>query len=82
MSRGPLKDGVSAGYTLRQMVLNVGFEVLTRLLEEDREELCGPRKRKQTDRSAYRYGYDLCLAETKSGSPGAAGASAKRRRAR
>ncbi len=49
---------VSAGYTLRQMVLNVGFEVLTRLLEEDREELCGPRKKKQTDRSAYRYGYD------------------------
>jgi transposase-like protein len=49
---------VSAGYTLRQMVLNVGFEVLTRLLEEDREQLCGPRKKKQTDRSAYRYGYD------------------------
>ena len=49
---------VSAGYTLRQMVLNVGFEVLARLLEEDREELCGPPKKKQTDRSAYRYGYD------------------------
>ena len=49
---------VSAGYTLRQMVLNVGFEVLARLLEEDREQLCGPRRKKQEDRSAYRYGYD------------------------
>lgn len=49
---------IGAGYNLRQMVLNVGFEVLMRLLEEDREALCGPRKKKQMDRSAYRYGYD------------------------
>ncbi len=49
---------IGAGYNLRQMVLNVGFEVLMRLLEEDREALCGPRKKKQADRSAYRYGYD------------------------
>lgn len=49
---------VDAGYTLRRMVLNVGFEVLQRLLEQDREELCGPARKKQEGRSAYRYGYD------------------------
>lgn len=49
---------VDANYTLRRMVLNVGFEVLQRLLEEDREQLCGPRRKKQEERQAYRYGYD------------------------
>ena len=44
---------MNSGYTLRRMVLNVGFEVLQRLLEEDREQLCGPRMKKQAGRSAY-----------------------------
>jgi putative transposase len=49
---------MSAGLCLRRMVHAVGFEVLSRLLEADREELCGPARKKQVDREAYRYGYD------------------------
>ena len=40
------------------MVLAKGFEEVGRLLEVDREELCGPLRRWQPDRQAYRYGYD------------------------
>jgi len=29
-----------------------------KMLEEDRERLCGPARRWQTERRAYRYGYD------------------------
>jgi transposase-like protein len=35
-----------------------GFEGVMRMLEEDREALCGPERRWQADREAYRYGYD------------------------
>ncbi len=49
---------MDAGYTLRRMVLNVGFEVLQQLLEEDREQLCGPPRKKQEQRQAYRYGHE------------------------
>lgn len=47
-----LKDG------LRELVVSSGMQVLTALLEEDRERLCGPKRRWQLDRQAYRYGYD------------------------
>jgi transposase-like protein len=39
-------------------VLDSGFENLMKTLEEDRELLCGPRRRWQPGRQAYRYGYD------------------------
>ncbi|MCP4549392.1 MAG: hypothetical protein GY835_23300 [bacterium] len=49
----------SAGYTMRQLIMNVGFEVLQRMLKDDREERCGPARKWQGDkRVGYRYGYD------------------------
>jgi len=39
-----------------------GLESLSRLLEEDREALCGPRGKWQAARNAYRHGYEeSCL---------------------
>jgi transposase-like protein len=47
-----LKDG------LRELVVSAGMQVVEALLEDDREKLCGPKKKQQIDREAYRYGYD------------------------
>ncbi len=47
-----LKDG------LRDLVVGSGMQVLAALLEQDRENLCGPNKKKRIEREAYRYGYD------------------------
>lgn len=47
-----VKDG------LRELVVSSGMQVLEALLEDDRERLCGPKKKKQMEREAYRYGYD------------------------
>ena len=47
-----LKDG------LRELVVSSGMQVLEALLEDDRERLCGPNKKQQIGREAYRYGYD------------------------
>ena len=44
--------------SLLQMVLATGFEEVAARLEADREELCGPPRRWQPERQAYRYGYD------------------------
>ena len=43
---------------LRELVVRSGLQVLETLLENDREKLCGPNKKKQIEREAYRYGYD------------------------
>ena len=43
---------------LRSLVLEAGFGVFAELLEEDREELCGPRHSRSDERRAYRHGYD------------------------
>ena len=43
---------------LRELVLSSGLEVFSRMLEEDRTALCGPRNRPQPDRQAYRHGHD------------------------
>lgn len=47
-----LKDG------LRALVVSSGMQVLEALLEDDRERLCGPARKQQIEREAYRYGYD------------------------
>lgn len=47
-----LKDG------LRELVVSSGMQVLEALLEDDREKLCGPKRKQQLDREAYRYGHD------------------------
>lgn len=47
-----LKDG------LRELVVSSGMQVLEALLEEDRQKLCGPTRKQQIEREAYRYGYD------------------------
>lgn len=47
-----LKDG------LRELIVSSGMQVLEALLEDDREKLCGPKKKQQIERKAYRYGYD------------------------
>lgn len=47
-----LKDG------LRELVVSSGMQVLEALLEDDREKLCGPKRKQQSEREAYRYGYD------------------------
>ena len=43
---------------LLEVVLVRGFEGVMQMLEEDRETLCGPLRRWQPDRQAYRHGYD------------------------
>lgn len=47
-----LKDG------LRELIVSSGMQVLECLLEDDRERLCGPARKQQIEREAYRYGYD------------------------
>lgn len=47
-----LKDG------LRELVVSSGMQVLGALLEDDRERLCGPKRKQQLEREAYRYGHD------------------------
>jgi transposase-like protein len=46
----------------RQDLLSVGLrsglEVLAAMLEDEREELCGPKGKVSAERAAYRYGYD------------------------
>ena len=43
---------------LRDLVIGTGLQVLEAMLEEDRKELCGPARKKQADRQAYRHGFD------------------------
>ena len=43
---------------LRELVMSSGLAVFTRMLEEDRTDLCGPRHRPSPDRDAYRHGHD------------------------
>lgn len=49
---------LSGRASLLEMVLSSGFERVMEMLEEDRERLCGPARRWQPERQAYRYGYD------------------------
>jgi transposase-like protein len=46
----------------RQDLLSVGLrsglEVLAAMLEDERQELCGPKGKVSAERAAYRYGYD------------------------
>ena len=43
---------------LLQLVITVGLQAFQRMLEQDREELCGARYRQQPDRQATRYGFN------------------------
>lgn len=43
---------------LLEVVLAKGFEGVMQILEEDREALCGPARRWQVGREAYRHGFD------------------------
>jgi putative transposase len=47
---------VQARTALREIVVGAGFQVLTAMLEEDRERLCGPRYQQAEGRRAYRHG--------------------------
>jgi hypothetical protein len=47
---------VQARTALRELMLGSGFQVLTAMLEEDREALCGPRHSQSEERRAYRHG--------------------------
>lgn len=47
---------VQARTALREIVVGAGFQVLTAMLEEDRERLCGPRHQQAEGRRAYRHG--------------------------
>jgi transposase-like protein len=49
---------VNVGHALHELVVEVGKQVLTAMLEQDREAMCGPRSQPQISRQAYRYGYD------------------------
>jgi putative transposase len=49
---------LDARTALRELVLSAGFEVFTKMLEEDRRALCGPRHQQSPDRRAYRHGHD------------------------
>jgi len=49
---------IGARSRLREVVMSSGIQVLMAMLEEDREELCGPRYQPQEGREYYRYGYD------------------------
>lgn len=43
---------------LRELVLSAGFDVFTKMLEEDRKAICGPKHQQSPDRLAYRHGHD------------------------
>lgn len=47
---------VQARTALREVVVGAGFQVLTAMLEEDREQLCGRRYQQGEERRAYRHG--------------------------
>ena len=47
---------VQARTALREIVVGAGFQVLTAMLEEDREAVCGPRYQPSEARQAYRHG--------------------------
>jgi len=47
---------VQARTALREIVVGAGFQVLTAMLEEDREALCGARYQQAEARQAYRHG--------------------------
>lgn len=47
---------VQARTALREIVVGAGLQVLTAMLEEDRERLCGPRHQQAEGRRAYRHG--------------------------
>lgn len=49
---------VRAKQSLREVMLSAGTEVLIAMLEEDREELCGPKHEQSEERENHRYGYD------------------------
>lgn len=49
---------VDSRKALRELVMSSGLAVFTRMLEEDRTALCGPRHRPSPDRDAYRHGHD------------------------
>jgi len=48
----------SPGVALRELVMRAGLESFKKILEQDREELCGPKSRPHLERSAYRHGHD------------------------
>ena len=54
----PREGVVDPRRTLLQVVLAQGFLSVKEILEADREELCGPPRRWQAERQAYRHGYD------------------------
>lgn len=47
---------VQARTALREIVVGAGFQVLTAMLEEDRDAVCGPRYQQTATRQAYRHG--------------------------
>ena len=57
---------VQARTALREIVVGAGFQVLTAMLEEDREALCGPRYQPSEAREAYRHGSEEARVDRKS----------------
>lgn len=58
-SRSPLRElPLDPRAALFEVVLAEGFEGAMRMLEADRERVCGPLRRWREDRTAYRHGYD------------------------
>ena len=58
-SRGGLMEVLrDSRLALRELVVEAGLGVFQKLLEEDRERLCGRRHERVADREAYRYGHD------------------------
>ena len=53
------RSALDARLALREFVLAAGTRVLLEELEADRMLLCGPRSQFQSDRRAYRHGYDV-----------------------
>lgn len=49
---------ITARDSLRELCINTGLQVLSALLEEDRERLVGPARKKNEERENYRYGSD------------------------
>lgn len=49
---------VSTRACLREVAMSSGLQVLAKMLEEDRERLCGPRSQPSEQRQAYRHGHD------------------------
>lgn len=49
---------VRAGQAFHELAVATGLQVLSAMLEQDRESLCGPRSQPDEQRRAYRHGYD------------------------